>query len=68
MTFGVAQRRDRKTLKIHEERELFNSDVYGVCDVIKSDFPGYRYTFTGDASGRNRNQGNRGTDRDWETS
>lgn len=68
MTAGIAQRVDINTLYILDEIDLKNSDIYEMGDYIKSTYPGIydRAKFTGDSTGRNRNQGNRGAKSNWQ--
>jgi phage terminase large subunit len=50
-----------KYIKFHKEYRLRNSNIYALCAAIKSDWPGYYFYVTGDASGNNRSamvQGN----------
>lgn len=41
-------------IHILQEFRIENSDIYALCDRIKSTFPGKRFFVTGDASGRSR--------------
>lgn len=40
-------------IKVVEAIKLNNSDIYKLCDVIKSKYPGATFIITGDASGQN---------------
>jgi len=60
MTCLVAQRDGVKWCKIIAEYRLRNSDIYDLCERIRSDYGEYFLVATGDASGRNRNAATRG--------
>jgi len=68
MTAGIAQRIDKNTLYVFDEIDLSNADTYEMGEYIKTNYPDI-YTasnFTGDASGSNRQQGNRGAKSNWQ--
>lgn len=52
---------DRSWISIIDEIRLAQSDVYEVCDRIKTNYPGAFIIVTGDASGRNRSAMTRGS-------
>lgn len=60
MTCLVCQRDGLLWGKVIKEYRLRTSDIYQMCDVIKTDLSEYYWIVSGDASGRNRNAGNRG--------
>jgi len=55
ITCGVIQHdREKKVIRVLQAYQLSNSDIWELCDRIKTDHSGYRLLVTGDASGRNR--------------
>lgn len=60
MTCLVAQRDGHEWGRVFKEYRLRNSDIYELITQIKTDFPGYYYVATGDASGRNRTAATKG--------
>jgi hypothetical protein len=60
ITCTVSQHDGLKWSRTFKEYRLRNSDIYQLCERIKTDFPGCYLVATGDASGRNRNASNKG--------
>jgi phage terminase large subunit len=54
MTVTIAQRPHMKQMNCLKNIQLNDSDIYAMCDRIRSDYPNRHYIVTGDASGHNR--------------
>ena len=65
MTCIVAQRVDADTIHVLDAIRMNDSSVYTVTDYIKSKYPNYTWTVTGDATGKNRNVTTRGKKTAW---
>jgi len=65
MTCTVAQRVNIKQLNCIKSIQLNDSDIYAMCDRIKSDYPNRQLIATGDASGHNRTGAVRGKTSYW---
>ncbi len=63
---SVYQRLDGNTLHIFDKIRLNDSDIYAVCDTIKSMYPRAVYICTGDASGKNLTGTTRGKTSYWQ--
>jgi hypothetical protein len=51
---AIAAQINSDFIHILQEFRIENSDIYALCDRIKSAFPGQQFFVTGDASGRSR--------------
>ena len=60
MTALVCQHDGLKWFKVYAEYRLRNSDIFEVCARIRSDWDGYYFKVSGDASGRARNSNVKG--------
>lgn len=65
MTVTVAQRLDLDHLICYQSIQLDNSDIYLMCDRLKSDYARFEWIVTGDASGHNRTGAVRGKTSYW---
>lgn len=53
ITCGVYQEQGPGKIRVVETINLGNSDIYKMCDYIKTKYPGCMFLVTGDATGRN---------------
>jgi len=65
MTATVAQRVNMKQLNCLKSIQLNDSDIYAMCDRLRSDYAGRMLIVTGDASGHNRTGAVRGKTSYW---
>jgi phage terminase large subunit len=65
MTATVAQRPHMKQLNCLKSIQLNDSDIYAMCDRLRSDYSGRMLIVTGDASGHNRSGLARGKTSYW---
>ena len=64
-TVTIYQTPDKDTIRFIDYIRLADSDIYQVCDTIKSMFPNHFLIVTGDASGKNRSGTTRGKTSYW---